>query len=364
MCEAKEMEGELKNFIRFCVLTLAFLLYSYFIAAKIPKGLLRLISILPVITLLSILPFDLNSFHIGSATWFLVAWLANFKLLLFAFDQGPLSVPKHDLLCFILTACFPFKIKQNPSPKKPFETKTNLILEAATRATIVSTVVYAYNNYEHYFHKHILFIYCFYIYHALQFLLALAASSAQLLLGVELEPQFNAPLLSTSLQDFWGHRWNLRVSELLRATVYIPAHRISTRIIGPRWPSLPAVFLTFFVSGLMHELLVYHMTRERPTWEMTWFFILQGVFVDMEIVLKKKLVATNKFRLHRAISGPLALANIAVTAGWLSYTQILRNGIDEKLIKEFNMFMPFLKGHGYKQILSACSTSQGQVHGL
>ncbi|WRX20538.1 Wax synthase domain - like 3 [Theobroma cacao] len=343
MCEAKEMEGELKNFIRLCVLTIAFLLHSYFIAAKIPKGLPRLISLLPVITFLSILPFDLNSLHIGFPTWFCVAWLANFKLLLFAFDQGPLSVPKHDLLCFILMACFPFKIRQNPSPKKPLETKTNPILEAATRATIVSTVVYTYNNYEHYFHKHVLFIYFFYTYHAVQLLLALAATPAQFL-GVELEPRFNAPLFSTSLQDFWGHRWNLRVSEILRATVYIPVRRISTRIIGPRWASLPGVFLTFLVSGLMHELLVYHMTRERPTWEVTWFFILQGVFVDMEIVLKKKLVATNKFRLHKAISGPLALANIAVTAGWLSYTQALRNGIDEKLIKEFNMFMQFLKG--------------------
>ncbi|XP_007031522.2 PREDICTED: probable long-chain-alcohol O-fatty-acyltransferase 5 [Theobroma cacao] len=344
MCEAKEMEGELKNFIRLCVLTIAFLLYSYFIAAKIPKGLLRLISLLPVITLLSILPFDLNSLHIGFPTWCFVAWLANFKLLLFAFDQGPLSVPKHDLLRFILMACFPFKIKQNPSPKKPFETKTNPTLEAATRATILWTAVYTYKNYEHYFHKHVLFIYFFYTYHALQLLLALAATPAQLLLGVELEPQFNAPLFSTSLQDFWGHRWNLRVSEILRATAYIPVHRISTRIIGPRWASLPGVFLTFLVSGLMHELLVYHMTRERPTWEMTWFFILQGVFVDMEIVLKKKLVATNQFRLHKAISGPLTLANIALIAGWLSYTQALRNGIDEKLIKEFNMFMQFLKG--------------------
>ncbi|EOY02444.1 MBOAT family protein [Theobroma cacao] len=229
------MGGELKNFIRLCVLTIAVLLYSYFIAAKIPKGSPRLISLLPVITLLSILPFDLNSSHIGFPTCCCVAWLANFKLLLFAFDQGPLSVPKHDLLCFILMACFPFKIKQNPSPKKPFETKTNPNLEAATRATIVSTVVYTYNNYEHYFHKHVLFIYFFYTYHEVRRLLALAATPAQLLLGVELEPQFNAPLFSTSLQDFWGHRWNLRVSEILRATVYIPVRHISTRITGPRW---------------------------------------------------------------------------------------------------------------------------------
>ncbi|MBA0602927.1 hypothetical protein Gorai_003090, partial [Gossypium raimondii] len=39
----------------------------------------------------------------------------------------------------------------------------------------------------------------------------------------------------------------------------------------------------------------------------------------MEIVLKKKLVATKKFRLHELISEPLASTNIAVTVGCLSY---------------------------------------------
>lgn len=93
----------------------------------------------------------------------------------------------------------------------------------------------------------------------------------------------------------------------------------------------------------MHELIYYHIIRKKPTWEITWFFVLQGVLVDIEIFLKKKLVATEKFRLHEAISGPLALANIALTAGWLSYTQLLRNGVDEKVIKEFNAIVEFFK---------------------
>ncbi|EOY12174.1 MBOAT family protein [Theobroma cacao] len=338
MKEAKEMEGELKNFIRLCVLTMASLLYSYFIAAKIPKGLLRLISLLPVIILLSILPFDLNSFYIGLPARFFLAWLANFKLLLFAFDQGPLSLPKHDLLRFILTACFPFKIRQNPPPETPSEAKSNPILEAATRATIVSIVLRTYENYKHCLnHKHVFLIYAFVTYHGTQLLFALSAIPARLLLqGVELEPQFNAPLFSTSLQDFWGHRWNLRVSDLLRETVYNPVRRVSTIIIGPRWSSLPGVFVTFLVSGLMHELLVSRMFRQSPTWEMTWLFILHGGLVDVEIVLKKKLVTTNRFRLHRAISGPLALANLSVTTSWLLYTKFLRIGMDDSSNSPWN----------------------------
>ncbi|OMP04303.1 long-chain-alcohol O-fatty-acyltransferase-like protein [Corchorus olitorius] len=162
--------------------------------------------------------------------------------------------------------------------------------------------------------------------------------------GVEIEPQFESPLLSTSLQNFWGRRWNRRISDIHRAAVYDPVRSVSKRIIGTRWASLPAVFATFVISGLMHELLYYHITRQDPTWEVTWFFVLQGILVDIEIFLKKKLVETNKFRLHRAVSGPLALAILAFTAGCLSYKQLLRNGIDEKITGEFNMFIAYIKG--------------------
>ncbi|XWS51805.1 hypothetical protein CRYUN_Cryun11dG0014100 [Craigia yunnanensis] len=346
------MEGELKNFIRLWVLTMTSLSYCFFIAAKIPKGLPRLLSLLPVITLLSILPFNIYSIHLGAPLVFCLSWHCNFKLLLFAFDQGPLSPPPPEAHLFILTACSLFKIKQaslktknGEIPSKENDSKfPSMILETTNKATLLVLLFFSY-NYKQYFHKHVLLILYFLLtYLAIQVFLVMLAIPAQILLGVELEPQFNAPLLATSLQDFWGRRWNLRVSDTLRSTIYNPLRSISTRIIGSRWASLPAVFATFVTSGLMHELIYYHIIRENPTWEVTWFFVLQGIFVDIEIVLKKKLVATDKFQLHRAISGPLALAIIAVTAGWLSYTQLLRNGIDEKIIKEFNVFLKFLKG--------------------
>nr|KJB81685.1 hypothetical protein B456_013G156700 [Gossypium raimondii] len=308
------MESELNNLIKLWVLTTFSLSYSYHISAKISKGFPRLVSIFPVIFLLSILPFNIHGFHLGAAHVFVLSWMANFKLLLFAFDRGPLSPPPENFILFILAACSPFKIKENSvkvlKGETPFQGNEprvpSLILEA--------------------------------------FLLAVAAIPAQICLpGVELEPQFNAPVRATSLQDFWGRRWNLRVSEALRLTIYSPIKTISSRVIGSRWASLPAVFATFVTSGFMHELIYYHIIRKKPTWEITWFFVLQGVLVDIEIFLKKKLVATEKFRLHEAISGPLVLANIALTAGWLSYTQLLRNGVDEKVIKEFNAIVEFFK---------------------
>ncbi|KAK5772437.1 probable long-chain-alcohol O-fatty-acyltransferase 5 [Gossypium arboreum] len=347
------MESELNNLIKLWVLTTFSLSYSYHISAKISKGFPRLVSIFPVIFLLSILPFNIHGFHLGAAHVFVFSWMANFKLLLFAFDRGPLSPPPANLILFLLAACSPFKIKEKSVKvlkcETPFQGNEprvvpSLILEAVNKASLLTLLFYSY-NFKQYFHKHVLLIlYFFHTYLTIQFLLAVAAIPAQICLpGVELEPQFNAPVRATSLQDFWGRRWNLRVSEALRLTIYSPIKTISSRVIGSRWASLPAVFATFVTSGFMHELIYYHIIRKKPTWEITWFFVLQGVLVDIEIFLKKKLVATEKFRLHEAISGPLALANIALTAGWLSYTQLLRNGVDEKVIKEFNAIVEFFK---------------------
>ncbi|XP_021288312.1 probable long-chain-alcohol O-fatty-acyltransferase 5 [Herrania umbratica] len=332
------MEGELKNFISVIIMALISMYYCYYIAAMMPKGLPRLISLLPVITLFSVLPFNVHSFHIGAPVVFILGWITNFKLLLLAFDQGPLSPPPPGAHLFILTACSPFRIKQS-QPKAKRTTGPNVVSEAANKAALLALLFHCYNYRQCFPGQVLLILYFFHTYLTIQFFLAVAAIPALILLGVELEPQFNGPLLATSLQDFWGRRWNLRVSDTLRPTVYNPIRSVSTRIIGPRWASLPAVFATFLTSGLMHELIYYHITREFPTWEVTWFFVLQGFFVDVEIVLKKKFL----FRLHRSVSGPLALANLAVTAGWLSYRQLLRNKVDEKVINEFNAFLEFLR---------------------
>ncbi|GLT38162.1 hypothetical protein SLA2020_124270 [Shorea laevis] len=52
--------------------------------------------------------------------------------------------------------------------------------------------------------------------------------------------------------------------------------------------SVPAVLVTFFVSGLMHELIYYHATHLPPTWEATCYFVMHGTCLDVEIVMKKK----------------------------------------------------------------------------
>lgn len=105
---------------------------------------------------------------------------------------------------------------------------------------------------------------------------------------------------------------------------------------------MPAIFGVFVVSGLMHELMYYYVTRVAPTWEMTWFFILHGVAVVAEVVVKK--VVPDKMRLHSVVSGALALGFVAVTAVWLFLPQLVRNGVDEKSIGEYSKLMDLIKG--------------------
>ncbi|EEF34437.1 hypothetical protein RCOM_1184880 [Ricinus communis] len=113
------MEGEIQNFIWVWITVFISLCYCYAIGKFISKGTKRLLFILPVVCFFLYLPLNLFSPHLGGTTAFFIAWLANFKLLLFAFGKGPLSSdPSISLPLFTAVSCLPIKIqKENPSPK-------------------------------------------------------------------------------------------------------------------------------------------------------------------------------------------------------------------------------------------------------
>ncbi|KAK0590439.1 hypothetical protein LWI29_028398 [Acer saccharum] len=152
--------------------------------------------------------------------------------------------------------------------------------------------------------------------------LALVSALVGSLLGLELDPTFNEPLLSTSLQDFWGRRWNLVATNILRLTVYEPTKKMFTNVFGHRWATSPAVVTTFLASGLIHELMFYHMVRMKPTGEITvCFFLLHGMCVAVEIELKKTF---KKWRFPRMISMSLTLGFMVKTSTWFWFPIIKR----------------------------------------
>ncbi|XP_057462500.1 acyl-CoA--sterol O-acyltransferase 1-like [Actinidia eriantha] len=351
------MEGEIRNGIVVWITVLTSLCYCHTIAKFIPKGTTRLFSLLPIIFLFLSLPLKLTTINLGSTTAFFIAWLANFKLLLFAFGTGPLSSSNSPITLrhFILFACLPIKLQQppgpTPNPKKPQETKFQKYpshqnshkppLNYGTKIPVLALLVNVYKYKELIHPKVILVFYCLYIYIMLELLLVIVAALVRAVAQLELEPPFNEPYHSTSLQNFWGRRWNLMVTSILRPTVYHPVRLIFSRLIGKKWALVPAVLATFFVSGVMHELIFYYAGRLRPTWEVTCFFLIHGVFVATEIVIKKEL--NGRLRLPAVVSGPAAIAFVVVTALWLFFPPVMRFNADAKVLREIAAIKGFIK---------------------
>ncbi|KAJ6988377.1 long-chain-alcohol O-fatty-acyltransferase 5 [Populus alba x Populus x berolinensis] len=344
------MEGEIKNLIKASLSVLASLIYCHFISSKIPKGKLRLVSLLPIFYLFITLPLYFSYLFPNAIASLFISWLANFKLALFAFDHGPLSCDQsNSLLQFIPKALLPIKIKQNekyPSSQTP-QNSPKLALNLATKVLLL-TVLVGVNDYKGRFHqKLVLALYCCMVYLLVDIIFGVFNATVHAILHMELEPPSNEPYLSTSLQDFWGRRWNLMVTNLLRHTVYKPVRSSLGSLLG-QWAPLPAVAACFLVSGLMHELLFYRVTRASPSWEVTLFFVLQGVCLVVELAMKRWF--GGRWQLHWAVSGPLTVGFVMMTAMWLFFPPLIRSGADEHAIEECKMFFHFVKEEGLKWI--------------
>ncbi|KAL8032953.1 hypothetical protein ABFX02_13G131200 [Erythranthe guttata] len=333
------LEGEITNLIKVWLTAYASLSYCYFSAKVLPKGAARFAAFLPVVCLFLLLPLQLHSVHLLGTTGFFLAWLSTFKLLLFAFDKGPLSTPSISLPRFIAVASLPIVLQQKSKSQGKLNQKS--FLNYAIKAILFALLIKTY-DYEDRIHRRIIVVlYCFHIYLCLEILLAVAAAAARWLLSAELEPQFNEPYLSTSLQDFWGRRWNLMVTRMLRPTVYFPVLDWSTGIVGRDWAQLPAVMSTFVVSGMMHELIFYYLGRVRPTWEITWFFVLHGACVVVEIAVKKAV--GGRWRLPSFVGTALTAGFVFSTGMWLFFPQFLRCKADERGLAEIAAAGAFVK---------------------
>ncbi|KAJ4967608.1 hypothetical protein NE237_019457 [Protea cynaroides] len=342
------MEGEFTNIIKVWVSVFASLSYCYLIARRIPKGKLRLLSLIPNFCLFFIVPLKFSSFHLRGFTALFLAWLANFKLLLFAFGQGPLSLdPPMPLIPFIFVASLPIKTKnQSPTPidsSKDNPSPLSTLMNYAIKVILLAVVIRSY-DYEQYFHPRILgFLYCCHIYFCVEITLATVAYMARLILGLELEPTFKEPYLSTSLQDFWSRRWNLMVPKILHPTVYEPTRCLATHLLGNESESVPrilAILNTFLVSGLMHELLFFYIGCWHPTWKTMFYFVLHGSCLAAEIAAKKALA--NRWQLHPAVSCLLVNGFLVVTVSWLLLSEFVRYLLVTHGISEFKALVGFI----------------------
>nr|Q9XGY6.1 RecName: Full=Long-chain-alcohol O-fatty-acyltransferase; AltName: Full=Wax synthase [Simmondsia chinensis]AAD38041.1 wax synthase [Simmondsia chinensis] len=334
-----EVEKELKTFSEVWISAIAAACYCRFVPAVAPHGgALRLLLLLPVVLLFIFLPLRLSSFHLGGPTALYLVWLANFKLLLFAFHLGPLSNPSLSLLHFISTTLLPIKFRDDPSNdheknKRTLSFEWRKVVLFVAKLVFFAGILKIYEFRKDLPHFVISVLYCFHFYLGTEITLAASAVIARATLGLDLYPQFNEPYLATSLQDFWGRRWNLMVSDILGLTTYQPVRRVLSRWVRLRWEVAGAMLVAFTVSGLMHEVFFFYLTRARPSWEVTGFFVLHGVCTAVEMVVKKAV--SGKVRLRREVSGALTVGFVMVTGGWLFLPQLVRHGVDLKTIDEY-----------------------------
>src|ERR1700688_1638923 len=91
--------------------------------------------------------------------------------------------------------------------------------------------------------------------------------------GVDARPIMQAPLSAASLSDFWGRRWNLGFRQLTHRLIFRPART--------RSGVLAATLLSFFASGVIHDLVISLPARGGYGLP-TCYFVLQGLGVLFE----------------------------------------------------------------------------------
>lgn len=316
------------------------LTYCRVVTARLPPGKRRLVSLLPVLYGFAVLPLYTSSMFFTAVNALFITWLSTFKLLLFAFNRGPIASPpsSDSLPVFIAMAALPFTIAAEPR-RKGKALPLNLATEIPLAAVIISVVYDHKDNLSLYI---LLPLYVCLMFLLVDFLVELSSFAAGVLLGLELEPASDEPYLSTSVREFWSRRWNITVGRILREAVYQPVRSVAEPAVGRGWAALPAVVATFVVSGLMHELILWYMIRAPPSWEMTMFFVVQGAGVVAESALEIGL-AENKWRVPPWVRRPLSLGFVAATGFWLFFPPLMRNGVDTQVIGECRFAGEMLK---------------------
>ncbi|CAH8332868.1 unnamed protein product [Eruca vesicaria subsp. sativa] len=331
------MDGEIIGFVIVWALSGISVSYCYYISTRIRAGLFRLISVLPVCALFQVFPLFFSSLHLSCCVSAVLAWMASLKLILFSFNQGSLFPFPPDIFRFICFTCLPIKAQQNPNPKSQIPKWVFPI-----KVAIFGVVLHMYDYKQYISPVVLLVLYAVHIYVEIDIALMFVKLLVFITLECDLEPQANEPYLATSLQDFWGRRWNLMVPAILRPAIYFPVRQFCRGRMSSDWSTFLAVLATFFASGVAHEVFFFTLTFEMPTGEVTCFFVLHGVCTAAEVAVKRTEFV-RRWRVSPAVSRLLTVGFVVVTSGWLLFPTLARSHMLERLANEALLSIDFVK---------------------
>ncbi|KAG0592921.1 hypothetical protein M758_1G282000 [Ceratodon purpureus] len=383
--------------------------YCYYLVRKLPVGIPRLVSSIPVLALYALLPLIFNRFThlVGLSSFFcILTWIGSSKVLQLCWSHGPgydpwvaASFPR-----FAIVMTYPAHVKRTDTvvKKVPVEysswwnhvSKSEVWYMLAVRSAvkvaalaILLQLQYSQRRSIPLILNHLLLSIQLYLF--VTIVLEVLAAIAMATFGITIEPHFDNPFAAASLGEFWGRRWNLLVSNVLRETVYNPllyllesspkqgihdqsraldssavndsksdsngkAHGLGSRqrsrsassevaaeIVSVREKEgrrfdiskLVAMLASFLVSGLMHELLVYYATLEAE-WKMMSFFVLQGIAVALESTWKLYHPSNRLPRLVTTVS----TLGFAFATGHLLFWPPL-DGISEQVAMEIQKML-------------------------
>jgi alginate O-acetyltransferase complex protein AlgI len=138
----------------------------------------------------------------------------------------------------------------------------------------------------------------------------IAIGSARFL-GIRLDPNFDRPLASTSVTEFW-RRWHMTFAFWLRDYLYMPLV-IRIRSLGKAGVAV-AMISTFAICGLWHG----------ASWHYLLFGITQGVAMTVEFLTK----SWRSKRLKRTPKRMIGWAGSLYTMGFFVLTQVLFRCVD------------------------------------
>jgi hypothetical protein len=132
--------------------------------------------------------------------------------------------------------------------------------------------------------------------------------------GIDAEPIMSKPILSKTLSEFWGKRWNLGFRQLAHEFIFRPLHR--------RTGVAVAGLIVFVASGLIHDLVISLPARGGYGLP-TGYFILQGLGVTLE-----RSALGRKLGLQNGLTGWIFMLIVtAAPAFWLFHPPFVQRVI-------------------------------------